>query len=411
MLERDISLKSSQVSFLLQSLQFILENNYFIYNGNIYHQCKGTAMGTQVAPSFANLFMGEFEELHITKHSIYKNKIIFFRRYIDYIFIIWDGDELSAKTFCQSLNETDWGITFTLNFNKTEIEFLDIIIQSHNSTISTKTYFKPVDSNSYIHYSSFHHKKWLQNIPYSQFKRIRRNCTYKEDFIQQTDTIRKRFSAKKYPAKLIKKNALKKSSIVSQEECLIKTSKKQEKQDHLNFITQYSTSNGHIKNVLAKHWHILLQDPYLSKHLAHKPIITYRRAPTIKSILAASKPRQHNEPQNKSSKITAQNVGSYKCRSGRCLCCRTIAHKTTFMSNRNKTSFPIKQHMTCQSSYVIYLIECSCGLQYVGRTTQELHCRLNQYRYNIRRLYQKHGLSRHCATTTEKQKHPIKIYT
>ena len=40
-------------------LNFILKENYFIFNNKHYHQTKGVAMGTPIAPTFANFFMYE----------------------------------------------------------------------------------------------------------------------------------------------------------------------------------------------------------------------------------------------------------------------------------------------------------------------------------------------------------------
>ena len=42
-------------------LNFVLKHNYFTYNSSTYHQLQGVAMGTKMAPSFANLFMGTLE--------------------------------------------------------------------------------------------------------------------------------------------------------------------------------------------------------------------------------------------------------------------------------------------------------------------------------------------------------------
>mgnify|MGYP001572967070 FL=1 len=43
---------------LRRMLAFVLENNYLSFNGKVYHQVSGTAMGTPCAPSYANLFVG-----------------------------------------------------------------------------------------------------------------------------------------------------------------------------------------------------------------------------------------------------------------------------------------------------------------------------------------------------------------
>ena len=46
-------------------------------------------MGTVCAPSYANLFMAQFEEKHI--HSYIKDMSLLYLRYIDDIFVIWKG--------------------------------------------------------------------------------------------------------------------------------------------------------------------------------------------------------------------------------------------------------------------------------------------------------------------------------
>ena len=47
---------------LIRLLDLILTLNDFQFNGNHYLQTKGTAMGTPVATSYANIFMGSFEQ-------------------------------------------------------------------------------------------------------------------------------------------------------------------------------------------------------------------------------------------------------------------------------------------------------------------------------------------------------------
>ena len=47
----------------------ILTMNNFVFNNENYLQQHGTAMGTKMAPAFANLFMGDFEEKAIENHA------------------------------------------------------------------------------------------------------------------------------------------------------------------------------------------------------------------------------------------------------------------------------------------------------------------------------------------------------
>ena len=47
-------------------LTMVLKKNNFTFNGDQYLQIKGTAMGTKMAPSYANTFIGIFEK-HASK--------------------------------------------------------------------------------------------------------------------------------------------------------------------------------------------------------------------------------------------------------------------------------------------------------------------------------------------------------
>ena len=40
----------------------IMSNNYFVFNGSLWKQTSGTAMGTAVAPSYTTLFRGVAEK-------------------------------------------------------------------------------------------------------------------------------------------------------------------------------------------------------------------------------------------------------------------------------------------------------------------------------------------------------------
>lgn len=59
--------------------------------------------------------------------------------------------------------------------------------------------------------------------------------------------------------------------------------------------------------------------------------------------------------------------------------------------------------------YVIYLVECICKKQYVGRTIQELHDRMNKHRANIKKKFLLHGVSKHCTFKHPDTSGPIKL--
>ena len=58
---RTSSHKTIPTSTLCDLIRMILTMNNFSFNDNHYLQIHGTAMGTKMAPSYANLFLGLFE--------------------------------------------------------------------------------------------------------------------------------------------------------------------------------------------------------------------------------------------------------------------------------------------------------------------------------------------------------------
>ena len=56
-----------------------------------------------------------------------------------------------------------------------------------------------------------------------------------------------------------------------------------------------------------------------------------------------------------------------------------------FTSHKTGQVFKMKFAASCKSSNIVHLISCRrCGPQYVGETGQELHCRINGHRSDIR---------------------------
>ena len=72
-------------SYIIELLELVLTNNHFEFNGEFYHQLSGTAMGTKLAPSYANLFMTKFEDKYVYTYPL---QPLLWKRYIDDIFLV-----------------------------------------------------------------------------------------------------------------------------------------------------------------------------------------------------------------------------------------------------------------------------------------------------------------------------------
>ena len=56
--------------FIVEALEFVLSNINFEFNGDIYHQCSGTAMRTKCAPPYACLTICYKEEEDLFKEQL-----------------------------------------------------------------------------------------------------------------------------------------------------------------------------------------------------------------------------------------------------------------------------------------------------------------------------------------------------
>ena len=69
-------------------LNFILKENYSTFAKQFYQQISGVAMGTPIAPTFANFFMAHLEDSFFTTQTLLP---LIYKRYIDDIFILCDS--------------------------------------------------------------------------------------------------------------------------------------------------------------------------------------------------------------------------------------------------------------------------------------------------------------------------------
>ena len=92
----------------------------------------------------------------------YKAFIIFYKRFIDDINLLWSGSELILKQYFKEFNELDKTGRIKVKWVTWHQEsvFLEVIYKPDDISIShklkTRTYQKPLNVYAYIPFSSFH---------------------------------------------------------------------------------------------------------------------------------------------------------------------------------------------------------------------------------------------------------------
>ena len=108
-------------------------------------------MGTWMAPSYANLFMGKLECEFLRTQNIEPRV---WWRFIDDIFVIWTHGEEELCRFNQSLNHHHPTIKFTATWSAEQVMFLDIMLCLKNGQIGTDLYTKHKDKHQYLRMDS-----------------------------------------------------------------------------------------------------------------------------------------------------------------------------------------------------------------------------------------------------------------
>jgi len=72
-------------------LRIILQQNYFIFQEQIYQPDKGVAMGSPISGTIDEIFLQHLEHIYI-RPLIETKHILFYTRYIDDILIIYDTE-------------------------------------------------------------------------------------------------------------------------------------------------------------------------------------------------------------------------------------------------------------------------------------------------------------------------------
>ena len=79
-------------------------------------------------------------------------------------------------------------------------------------------------------------------------------------------------------------------------------------------------------------------------------------------------------------------------------------------STSNGSQYEIKDFIGCNTEGAVYALECSCGLQYVGRTKRPLKIRIKEHVVNIQNGFDKHSVSRHFDAVHNRDPSHLKFW-
>ena len=384
---------------ICQMLNMVLTMNNFRFNGKDFLQIAGTAMGTRVAPTYANIFMADFEEKFV--YSFHKQPL-FWGRFIDDIFLVWEHGEDELHRFIDHLNTVHNTIKFTSEFSKKRVSFLDVWTTKNSvGYIETDLYTKPTDSNSYLHYYSAHPGHCKRGIPLGQFLRLRRICSDDEAFLRNSIEKGNHLIRRKYPREIVSK-AFKKARDRKKHDLLSNPRDREDKKETNILVTTFNPGSGALKEIVRENWDILGRS-CSTRGIYEKGMLTaYRRPNNLRDLLARENwdilgrscstrgiyekgmLTAYHRPKNLRdllvrAKLPLDKPGRSQtgpcnpCNTKNCRYCPRINKLGRIKCTETGRTYVAKHNVTCKSSNFVYCLTCKCcGMQYVGQTKNRL---------------------------------------
>ena len=117
-------------------LSLATEDSHFIFDGTLYKQVDGLAMGSPLGPTLGNAFL-VYQEKNWLKHCLLEYRPLYYRRYVDDIFVLFNSAE-HLKHFHSYLNSRHLNISPTIENNKIR----------EKDKFTTSAYRKPTSSGN-----------------------------------------------------------------------------------------------------------------------------------------------------------------------------------------------------------------------------------------------------------------------
>ncbi len=177
------SVTSMSIDAIMDLLQFLLTDCFFVWAKKLYRQTSGLPMGGRLSPVLTGIFMEDLEDRAL---SLAPEKPRLYKRYVDDILIIWDKLRGSFNSLLEIMNQMHLDIILTAEEESSgRLPFLDILIarpmwaESFTNDPPTRPFYlevyrKPTHGNRYLHFSSAHPDTLKRNV--FRGLRLRANC-------------------------------------------------------------------------------------------------------------------------------------------------------------------------------------------------------------------------------------------
>ena len=354
---------------LTNLLEIVLKNNVFEFNGKCYKQLFGTAMGSKTAPSYANTFLGNLENKFLNTEPL---KPIYYRRYIDDIFMVFPHSPEELDLFMNHMNLLHPSMKFTFEFSRDQITYLDTVVHLNQSLpckLSVTTHIKSTNKQAYTHASSYHPPGTGKGIAIGEAIRYATTNSFKLDFDKSISQHIRQMNARGYTSDYIT------TAIQNVQHEHRFRNRVQKMNNRPVFVTRFTASAAKVIQTIRHNWHHIQSDPIVGKFFPHYPIMAYKKNTNLKTFLVRARIKPDDDSETNSTELELEHhpVTDFPktdimnppknfvtpCPIRRCFLHKYLSTSLKITCSTTNRSFRVRGNITCNTKNVIYLIQCN----------------------------------------------------
>ena len=165
----------------IAAIELVLKLNFFEFNGRTYHQKRGLAMGTPLAPPVANLFLASLEARLMRGIP----PPILYVRFLDDILVVQTLSEAAPEALLwEGLHAMHPDIRLTRESSPCMVDFLDLQIYRDGKRLLHRVHQKALNKYLYISPRSCHPRHVIEGFVRTELIRYARNSSTELDFVR-----------------------------------------------------------------------------------------------------------------------------------------------------------------------------------------------------------------------------------
>jgi hypothetical protein len=189
---------------IIAMVETVLLQNYFIFQHKINQPEQGIAMVSPISGIVAEIFLQNYEDNYIKQ--FWENENIYYTRYVDDIFIIYDETKTNPQIINTQINKIHNNMEFTPTHEEhNTINYLDLTIRRHHNKLNIDIYRKPTATDTTINFLYKHPIEQKMATFRSYINRIHSLPLNQEDKQKEWKTIQIIAKNNNFPKHMIQK--------------------------------------------------------------------------------------------------------------------------------------------------------------------------------------------------------------